>query len=373
MQKITFSKNTTAFFPTLQKAVNEYFKTNNLKPTGNINLYTKTLTLIPAAIILYVTLVFFAPHPAVAISLACILGLIKASIGFSVMHDACHGSYSTKKWVNETIGLSLNALGGNAFLWKQKHNEIHHTWTNIDGADEDIAKIPLIRHCPTQPHYKIHKFQHLYIFFLYGLSSLLWIAAMDFVKYFSGKIYNTKLRSMNSKEHVVFWVSKVLYIVFYIAIPIYFIGWLPWLIGFSAMHFVMGLTLGIVFQLAHVVEITHFEQIESDTLHLESEWAIHQIKTTANFARNNKIINWYVGGLNYQVEHHLFPRISHVHYPAISKIVEKVCHDFNVPYNDFPTMWSAIGSHYRFMKKLGEGSMIKPLEKKMEISLSHAS
>ncbi|MDQ3191509.1 MAG: acyl-CoA desaturase [Bacteroidota bacterium] len=374
MQKITFSKNTTAFFPTLQKSVNEYFKTNKLKPTGNMSLYAKTLILVPSAIALYVTLVFFTPHPAIAISLAAILGLISASIGFSVMHDACHGSYSTKKWVNEIIGLTLNALGGNAFLWKQKHNEIHHTYTNVDGADEDIAKIPLLRQCHTQPFMKIHTMQHLYIFVLYGFSSIIWIAYMDFIKYFQGRILNTKIHNMDTKEHVIFWASKVLYAIVYIAVPIYFVGVLPWLVGFFAMHFVMGLMLGIVFQLAHVVEITHFEQITSDSLHIESEWAIHQINTTANFARNNKIVNWYVGGLNYQVEHHLFPRISHVHYPAISKIVERVCKEFNVTYNDFPTMWSAIGSHYRFMRELGKPEKVKPLTKKVEEEeLSYAS
>jgi linoleoyl-CoA desaturase len=355
MQKITFGRSNNDFFISLQKSVNEYFKTNNLKPTGNIHLYTKAIVLITAAIILYTVLVFFTPHPVIAVIAAGVLGFVLASIGFNVMHDACHGSYSTKKWANELLGLSLNVLGGNAFIWKQKHNVIHHTFTNVDGVDDDIAKAPLMRQCKSQPYKKFQKFQHFYIVLIYGLSSFLWVFLMDFVKYFSQKIYTTEIKSMGLKEHIIFWLSKVFYVLVYIAIPVYFVGWGAWLIGFFAMHFVMGFTLAVVFQLAHVVEDMHFEEVTTEKRNIETEWAVHQLKTTADFATDNKLISWFVGGLNFQVEHHLFPRISHVHYPAINKILVEKCKAHNVPYYHFPTMSSAVASHFRFMKMLGQG------------------
>jgi len=132
------------------------------------------------------------------------------------------------------------------------------------------------------------------------------------------------------------------------------VGCGPWALGFVCMHVAMGLTLALVFQLAHVVEHVEFVAAAgAEHTLVENEWAIHQIKTTANFAPKNKFINWYVGGLNYQVEHHLFPRISHVHYPAISSIVQKTCKEFNLPYNTFSTFTGSLASHFKMMYLLG--------------------
>jgi linoleoyl-CoA desaturase len=284
-----------------------------------------------------------------------LFGFVLAGIGFDVMHDACHGSYSKNKTVNEILSLTLNALGGNAFFWKQKHNIIHHTYTNVDGVDDDIAKSPMIRMCDTQKWVPAHRFQHIYLPFLYMLGSIFWVFVQDPVKYATKKVYTTPLPKMDRKEHIIFWVSKILYVALYMALPIYLFGWAGWAVCFLVMHAVLGFTLSIVFQLAHVVEETEFTFVDaSDFKHIENEWAIHQIKTTANFSPKSKMINWYVGGLNFQIEHHLFPRISHVHYPAISKIVEEKCKEFGVTYTSIPLMTTAINSHFRFIKTLGK-------------------
>lgn len=354
MYKVTYNNKKAVFFQSLKAEVDAYFKENGIEKVGNWKLYIKTLTLIPIAIGLYITLLSVSLPVWVGISLSAILGFTLACIGFNVMHDANHGSYSNKKWVNDLLGLTLNALGGNAFIWRQKHNIIHHTYTNVDGLDDDIGKSPVIRMCSTQVWKPAHRVQHLYVLLVYGLSSILWIFVTDIEKYVRKKIYHTTLSKMDTKEHVIFWMSKLLYLVFYIAIPVYLVGWKMWGIGFLSMHLAMGFTLAIVFQLAHVVEETEFEYVgENDEKVIENEWAIHQLKTTANFAPDNKVISWLVGGLNYQVEHHLFARISHVHYPAISKIVQKKCKEFNIDYHCMPTMSSAVASHFRFMRMMG--------------------
>jgi linoleoyl-CoA desaturase len=232
---------------------------------------------------------------------------------------------------------------------------IHHTYTNVDGIDDDIAKSPIIRQCESQRWVPAHRIQHLYIPFIYSLSSIFWIFIMDFTKYFSRKIYTTAAWKMTFKNHLVFWLTKIYYASVFIVIPILVWGWAGWLGGFLIANAAMGITLSFVFQLAHVVENTEFEHIPLDTTkHIDSAWAEHQIRTTSNFAMSNKTISWFVGGLNFQVEHHLFPRISHVHYPAISKIVEAKCKEFNLPYNYYPTMWEALGSHFRVMRQLGK-------------------
>jgi len=355
MTKVTFNNKNSVFYPTLKSAVEQYFNNHNLRRTGNWRLYIKSVVLIPSAILIYILLLALSMPAAISISLSAILGFVLASIGFNVMHDACHGSYSSKRWVNDLMGLSLNALGGNAFIWKFKHNIVHHTYTNVDGIDDDIAKSPLMRQCTTQKWVYMHRFQHIYVVLVYAISSFAWSFIMDFNKYFKRKIFSTPLQKMDRKEHIVFWLSKAINIVFYIVIPVLFVGWKAWAIGFACMHITMGLTLAVVFQLAHVVESTEFEFVKEDSQKkIEEEWAVFQVKTTANFARKNKIISWFVGGLNFQVEHHLFPHISHVHYPAISKIVKQTCEQFNISYNEFPTMTRAIISHFRMMKALGK-------------------
>ena len=354
MAKVTFTNKKTVFYNELKAEVDQYFKERKLAKTGNWKLYIKTVTLVPAAITIYISLLVFNMPVALALFLCCLLGFILASIGFNVMHDACHGSYSSKKWVNNLFGLSINALGGNAFIWKFKHNIIHHTYTNVDGVDDDIAKSPLMRMCSSQEWKPAHRFQHIYVIPIYAISSFAWVFILDIQKYFKRKVVNTPLQKMDMKEHLIFWLSKILYVIFYILIPVYATSWQAWAIGYGVMQAVLGLTLAIIFQLAHVVEHTEFEAAGIEPTVIENEWAIHQVKTTADFAPRNKIISWFVGGLNYQIEHHLFPRISHIHYPAISKIVHNACLRAGLPYHQFPTMMKAVQSHFQTLRLLGK-------------------
>ncbi|RYF86494.1 MAG: acyl-CoA desaturase, partial [Chitinophagaceae bacterium] len=332
MSKLTFNNKDNAFYQSLKASVDQYFVANNIKKTGDWRLFSKTIILISAAVVTYCAAMFESIGAGPALLLASLFGFLGACIGFSVMHDANHGSYSNNPTLNDALGLTANALGASAFFWKQKHNIIHHTYTNVDGIDDDIAKSPIIRQCETQKWVPAHKVQHLYLVPIYSLSSIFWIAFMDFAKYFTGKIYTTEAWKMSTRNHIVFWATKIWYVGIYMALPMYVWGFWGWLAGFMVMNITMGLTLSLVFQLAHVLENTEFEHIPLDaTKHIETAWAVHQLKTTSNFAMNNKVISWFVGGLNFQVEHHLFPRISHIHYPAISKIVQEKCKEFNVP------------------------------------------
>lgn len=353
MAKVSFNNKGQVFFSSLKRSVDDYFSTHNLKKTGNWKLYSKALVLIPLAISIYIFLLLGTYSGVLAITLCFILGLTLVSIAFNVMHDACHGSYSRKKWVNELLGLTMNALGSNAYIWKIKHNVVHHTYTNVDGIDDDIAKSPLLRHCNTQKWFPAHRLQFIYMFPIYSLSTILWVFITDMIKYFSKKIVVTEMK-FSLKEHIIFWGSKILYVGFYVVLPVLLLGWQSWLIGYLIVNCTMGLTLALVFQLAHVVEKVSFEEAGHEPKVIEEEWAIHEIKTTANFAPQNRIISWFVGGLNYQVEHHLFPRVSHVHYAAISSIVQDHCRQFGLPYHTYPTMTSAIASHIRVMKQLGK-------------------
>ncbi len=351
---VQFSRPGSDFFQSLRNSVHAYFESNKISQTGDYRLYIKTLFFCLSGLAIYISLLTVAMPWWVALILAGTLGLFQAFIGFNVMHDACHGSYSSKHKINNFLALSMNVLGSDAFMWKQKHNLVHHTYTNIDGIDDDIQKAPLIRMAPSQPKFWAHRFQFIYVVPLYAVSSFFWILLKDFQEYFSVKKYAVKVDKMSTMEHVTFWVSKSLYMFFYIVLPILVWGWLPWFIGFLTMHITLGLTLSLVFQLAHVVENVEFHDArDKEHTLVETEWAIHQLKTTSDFAVDNKFVSWFLGGLNFQVEHHLFPRISHVHYPAIQKIVKETCEKYGVEYHSYKNTRLAMASHFRHLYNLG--------------------
>lgn len=340
------------FHQTLKKRVQEYFSENNLKPTGNFTLYFKALLFWFCYIALYIHLIFFTPANWIATIECLAMGGLTAAIGFNVMHDGGHGSFSTKKFWNTIAAYSVNGLGASMLMWNNKHNIVHHTYTNIDGIDDDIEIKPFVRMCSTQKKYKVHRFQHIYVWFLYSLLLIVWVFAADYKKYFNKKVGEVPIKKLSIFNHIAFWAAKLIYYFMMIALPIYMIGFTEWILGFLLLSLFAGFILSIVFQLAHTVEETNFP-IPSENKNIDNEWAIHQIQTTANFATKNKLICWLVGGLNFQIEHHLFPKISHVHYPQISKIIKKTCEEFNIKYIEFNRMRDAIISHTLHLKHMG--------------------
>lgn len=348
-----FSNSAQSFHAELKKRINNYFEERGKSTTGNMTLYTKAIILLIAFVFVYVHLVFFTPVIWLAVLECVALGGIVAAIGFNVMHDGAHGSFSKYKWINRLAALSLNILGGNHFMWNVKHNVIHHAYTNVDGIDDDINIQPWMRMSTTQKKYSFHKYQHLYFWLLYSLLYILWIFLLDYTKYFRSRIGSMPLKKMKVADHITFWSFKVVNLALYVGIPIYMVGFQTWLVGFLIFSTLAGFIISIVFQLAHTVEHTAFPMPDAETGRLEDEWAVHQLKTTANFATNNKVVNWLVGGLNFQVEHHLFPKISHVHYPAISKIIRNTCREYGIPYIEYPKTRYAIASHVSFLKQMG--------------------
>ena len=352
MSKISFNNTNSPFYKSLKQKVNDYFKDKQLSRTGGIRLFLKSLFISSTAVAMYIILTFFSPPGAASLILCCLLGINLAVIGFNVMHEGGHGSFSKYKWLNHVSAYSLHALGGTIHFWKQRHNIDHHTYTNIEGKDHDID-VKFMRMHKEQPRYGYHRFQHFYWVFLYGISYMAWILYQDFERYFSGKRSNAdQVHRMGKKEHLIFWLTKFCYLFIYIIIPMIMVGWKEALIGFLIVGSVIGFSMSIVFQLAHVVEGTQFPEPD-ETNKIQKEWAVHQISTTANFATKNKIISWFLGGLNFQVEHHLFPDISHIHYPRINKLVKETCQEFNVSYLEHHSLSKAFISHIVHIKKLG--------------------
>ena len=352
-----FSNIPNNFHAELKRRTSQYFEEVGKSTTGNYQLFLKAVILMVCFVLLYIHLVFFTPNVFFQILESIILGGVVASIGFNVMHDGAHGSFSKYRWVNKLAAFSLNILGGNSFIWNMKHNIIHHAYTNVDGVDDDIDIQPWMRMSATQKKYRLHKYQHLYFWVLYSLLYIFWIFLLDYQKYFKRSVGNMPMKKMKLSDHLIFWAFKVFHLFLFIGLPVYMVGFSSWLISFLIFTLVAGFVLSLVFQLAHTVEHTQFPVADLETGKMENEWAVHQVKTTANFATNNKVVNWLVGGLNFQIEHHLFPKISHIHYPAISKIIRQTCTEFGLTYIEYSRVRYAVASHVAFLRQMGRGEV----------------
>jgi linoleoyl-CoA desaturase len=288
------------------------------------------------------------------------MGIGLAGVGMNVMHDAIHDSLSDKKWVNRLMGSSIYLLAGNRYNWQVQHNILHHTYTNIHGHDEDMEAGRIIRFSKHSEWKWYHRFQHYYSVLLYGLLTINWAITADFrqmKRYMKRKLSQGKFPSpfVNWSKLL---ISKILYFTFWIIIPIFIFKILWWkvLISFVVMHYTAGLILTIVFQLAHIMDEADMPLPDSKG-NIKNNWAIHQLKTTVNFACDSKLVNWFTGGLNHQIEHHIFPNISHIHYDKIAKIVRKTAKEFNLPYNEFKNTKDAIVAHFNHIRLMG----IKPI------------
>jgi len=356
-QSLRFSrKDTQDFFKTLNQRVNHYFKENQIPKTGNWKLYVKTVVMFSLLIAPYVMVLTLSINLWVKLLLCIVMGIGMAGVGMNVMHDGNHGSFSKYPWINKFMGSSIYILAGNVFNWKVQHNILHHTYTNIHGHDEDLEAGRVLRFSKHSQWFPHHKFQHYYSVFLYGLLTLNWALFTDFQQ--MKRYTKRKLYYLNSKRPSLQWtglyISKILYFSIWIVLPILLID-APWwtvIIGFVVMHYTAGIILSLIFQLAHVVEDAEMHEAHKSGT-MKNTWAIHQLKTTVNFATKNKIMNWFTGGLNHQIEHHIFPHISHVHYTKIGAIVRKTAKEFNLPYNEYKTTRSALFSHFKFLKQMG--------------------
>jgi len=290
------------------------------------------------------------------LALCVMMGFGKAGIGLSVMHDANHGAYSDKKWVNNLMGYSLNLVGASAFNWKVQHNVLHHTYTNVHEVDEDISPRGILRMTPYGEWKFFHKFQHLYAWFFYGLLTLVWVFLNDFkrIARYNREGLVKRQRADIRTEWLILIVSKVVYLSYILVIPMALLDivWWQWMIGFFTMHYVAGFILTMIFQPAHVIDGTEYPMPDEEGK-MENSWAIHQLRTTTNFANNSTFFSWYVGGLNFQIEHHLFPNICHVHYKSLSKIVKDTAQEFDLPYKSEPTFMHAVLGHAKLLKELG--------------------
>lgn len=354
-QKVIFDKLTQdSFQKDVSARVDDFFQSKKISKTANGEMVFKTVWILTGWIATYAMIMSNLFAPWVMLLFALGHGFFTAMIGLNVAHDAIHGSYTKSPKKNKRLGLSFNFIGVNDYVWNISHNIVHHTYTNIPEHDEDIEQVPILRLQPNQDLWKIHRFQYIYAFFLYSLSTFFWVLIKDYKKFFQHQLGGHFRKSFPKKEMVRLFAYKAFYYFMFLAVPILVLdlAWYWILVGFLASHLLEGFTVAVIFMLAHIIEGTKFPEPGEDGK-VNMPWADLQMHTTANFAIKNKVVNYLFGGLNFQIEHHLFPKVCHVHYPEIAQIVKSTAKEHNLPYIEHETFFGAIASHIRFLKKYG--------------------
>ena len=351
-QSLKFGDDT-AFQLELRRRVDEHFRTTGRRQRDCWPMYVKTAILAATFAGSYGLLVFGARTWWEALPLAILLGLSAAGIGFNVQHDGGHRAYSNRPWINKLMAMTLELIGGSSYLWRWKHVVLHHTYVNITGHDTDIDLGMLARLTPHQRRFPFHRWQHLYLWPLYGVLAIKWQLVDDFRKLISGRISNQPFPRPRGWDLVIFAVGKAAFFTMAFGIPLMFHPIGVVLFYYAVAGLVTGIVLSVVFQVAHCVEEAEFPVPRASTGRIDHAWAIHQAETTVDFARRSRMVTWLVGGLNFQIEHHLFPRISHVNYPAVSRVVEDTCRDFGIRYAQHRSFRAGLASHFRWLRRMG--------------------
>ena len=357
-KKIVFERDE-GFYATLKRRAHERFPEMMARRTGGWRMLPKTTIILAGFVGSYVFLVFFSPSVVTTIIATIALSQALALVGFNLVHEGAHGSYCDNRKINWLVGSTASLIGASQLIWQHKHNVLHHTYTNVEAMDTDIQTGGMLRWSHRQEWRPWHRFQHLYAFPIYSLLTLQ-VIYTDFHRIISGRIGNYSLPKTSRSERATFVLTKVFYLGYALALPLWFHTWWHVLAVFLAINLMASLTLAAVFSLAHTVEGTAFPSPDPESGAMNNEWAIHEVETTANFAPRSRLAAWYLGGLNSQIEHHLFPSVCHLHYPRLREVVEETCRDFSVRYLSFPTFGSALRSHYRHLKTLGRQRLVVP-------------
>ncbi|RMG70605.1 MAG: acyl-CoA desaturase [Bacteroidetes bacterium] len=310
------------------------------------------ILLLPYGLLLSRPLPFWAQAP-----LWMIMGLGMALVGANVMHEACHGAWSRHRGLNALASLSAYLLGADKLVWQTSHNILHHRYTNIPGHDIDLdAGKGILRFSPETPWRPLHRWQHLCAFALYSLLTLTWVLLTDYLKQrrfaAEGLFYQKQTHLPQIWARLIFY--KIVAYFIWLVIPLWLMPAPAWqtLAGFLLMHLVAGTLLTLIFQLAHLTPVNAMPVPDAEG-GIDQGWAGHQLHTTANWAMHSPLLNWACGGLNFQIEHHLFPYIRHVHYPELAPIVQQTAEEYGLPYYAYDTLGQALRAHYQHLRLMG--------------------
>jgi linoleoyl-CoA desaturase len=318
-------------------------------------MYLKSAVIIAWLAISYVALIGFVSSLWLAIPVAVSFALAATAVTFNIQHDGSHRAYSDSRWINKLAAMTMDFIGASSYIWRWKHVVYHHTYVNVSGHDTDIDVGFLGRFAPDQPRLWAHRFQHIYMWILYGFMAIRWHLIGDLLEIATGRVGGHRVPRPRGWDLATFIAGKAFSFTYLLVLPLlWHSAWvvIPFYLFVTGL---MGVIMSVVVQLAHCVEEAEFPLPHERTGRIENSWAAHQVETTVDFARHSRLVCWFLGGLNFQIEHHLFPRVSHIHYPAIAAIVERVCWENGIRYVAHATVTAGLRSHYRWLRRMGAG------------------
>lgn len=331
----------TKFFKELKYKVNRYFKLTKKNKRSGLFFRSLLLLMITVASYFLVLLGFYAISPLFGICLAC--------LGLCMHHDANHGSYSNSAKINHYIGLMGDLIGSSSLVWRYQHCLGHHVYCNHIGYDPDVSVgLPWFRLHPKQPYYRCMKYQQYYTFLLYAMIGAV-APFWSIYEFLTCRHAHIQLKVIRRRDMIEFWIIKLIYFTYMVFIPYYALGFSMLWQFYLPAQLIGGLYLGTLFALNHNNNKVFSAAACSSEI---KDWAMLQIINSANWSSQSKFWNIISGGLNCQIEHHLFPGISHVHYPALHRLVKKTCKKFAVPYQNY-SFKEILIDHFLFLKKLG--------------------
>ncbi len=354
MQKVKFTQSlSTPFYLEVKQKVNAYFASRSNNRKANAHMRSKIILIFLIFFVSYGLLVSNVLSQTQMLFTTILFGLSNVLIAFNVAHDASHDALFKKQKWNKLFSYSFNLIGVNQYIWDIKHNRSHHAFTNIEGLDMDIAQAKIARVVESSQRKWFHRYQHIYLPFIYPTASLFMIFVKDFQMFAVKKYGNSVHNGHPRKEYAILFISKLLYITYTLIIPMIVINLVWWkiLVGFLIMHLIMGVFLAIILFPAHVLDDSPFPKPD-DSMEIHNSWAIHQVETTTNFAANSRLITWLAGGLNTHIAHHLYPNICHIYYYDLTKIIREVAQKHEISFRD-KTMFGALKSHFTYFKRLG--------------------
>lgn len=357
IRQLEFAKDDT-FQAELRRRVDEFFLASGRRKRDCWQMYLKSFILLGTFGVSWWMLVFLARTLMEGLALAVVLGLATALIGFGIQHDGGHGAYSANRWVNRIAAGTLGLIGGSSYAWRWKHSVVHHMYVNIAGYDNDLDIYPMGRFCPRQKRLWFHRWQHLYLWLFYGFEAMKLQLFDDFRFIIIGRVGPHRVSRPLRWELVNFIVGKAVFFSLAFAVPMLLHSVWTVLFYYAITAWFVGAFMVLVFITPHLVPAAEFP-LPADSCRIDVPWAVHQANVTVDFARHNHVLTWLLSGLNFHKEHHLFPLICHVNYPAMSAVVEQTCREFGVPYKEHRSWQAGIAAHYRWLKRMGRQDSVK--------------
>jgi len=351
---VKFQKgNKSDFYATLKQRVDQYFRGHHTSKYANALMILKSISFFLVGALAYGLIISDQFTAWQMLGLVIVFGMSSVFFVFNVAHDASHNAYSKNPTINKLLTYTWNIIGISSYMWNLKHNISHHTYTNVTGTDWDIEQGFFLRFHPNAPRRAHHKYQHLYAPFLYGLMSIYAVFIKDFQMCNVKQLGNKKIDRHPTREYVILYASKAVYVAYNLVIPVLVlsIAWWQILIGFFVMHMCIGVVMAFVLAPVHVTHGAHFVAPD-ERGRIDNSWAVHQIQSTIDFSANSFWVNWFCGGLNTHVCHHIFPNICHIHYRPLTKIIHQTAEEHGIKYENRP-LWTAMRDHLLFLRDLG--------------------